>query len=82
MIINKNTTLEELIKFKKDCLAHVEKTLREKNSDEIELWECCEGCQYYEPIESCRILGKMVPCNWLLPDLDYLEEMKVTHEVK
>ncbi|MBP1568524.1 MAG: hypothetical protein J6U36_07790 [Oscillospiraceae bacterium] len=64
MIVDKNTTLEELIKYHKHCLS-----IAEKNMGAYKHW--CDGCQYFDPVKKCEVSGEMVPCNWLLPRVDY-----------
>lgn len=61
MLINKNTTLEELIKLKIYCTKIAEKNMGRKSY-------MCDGCQYFDPPVPCRI-SDIVPSNWLLPHM-------------
>lgn len=71
MLINNNTTLEELMNYRKECVKHIEKKLREKGAPVgiNQAWYC-EGCQYFIPDDNCKVADSMLPINWLLPDLD------------
>lgn len=82
MLINKNTTLEELMKYHKECLKHIDKTVIAKGlTMGIDQNWYCEGCQFYDPENNCNVAGSMLPCNWLLPDLEMKTDWRDIHRV-
>lgn len=66
MLINENTTLEELHEVQRHCMDMKEKTMGIKTC-------ACFECEYFAPYISCEftdITGKF-PYEWVLPIVDY-----------